>query len=644
MEEKRSVGRALAAAVASAVAVIAAMAPAAQAAGPRHALAGQVPGWTKHTRSLGHARQLVRARVYLAPQGGIDALKQAVVAVSTPGSATYHHFLTPAQYRARYEPTSATVSAVSAWLRSAGLTVSGVEGSRRYVTARGGVTAAEKAFGTTIDRFNHRGRVVQAPTIPVTVPPGVAGEVLAVAGLDTTPHVVKPTAFPPPAAFVNARPCSLFYGQVVAKFQADFKTPLPKFAGKYRDYAPCGYVPDQYRAAYEDNTSLDGTGQTVAIVDAFAASTIEQDADTYATRHGDPGFAPGQFSQDLPAKFKLHPKLCQTPQDWAGEETLDVEAVHAMAPAANVRYYGAKSCLDQDLNDALSRIVDANQASIVTNSYGGPEEALTSDGVAALEQPVLQGEMQGIGFTFSSGDFGDEVLNTGILQADYPASDPFVTAVGGTSAAIGPTGSLQFQTGWGTDKYNLSADGSQWVPIASDPFLYGSGGGFSTLFNRPSYQDGVVPAGSPSGRGVPDVAMDGDPTTGMLVGETQAFPDGTVKYGEYRIGGTSLSSPLFAGVQALAQQNAGARLGFANPAIYREEKAGGADFTDVVPTHRNDGNVRADFVNGVDTSGGVVYSLRSFGDDSSLATAPGWDDVTGVGTPNSQYLTGQTAP
>ena len=132
--------------------------------------------------------------------------------------------------------------------------------------------------------------------------------------------------------------------------------------------------------------------------------------------------------------------------------------------------------------------------------------------------------MQGIGFMFSSGDDGDEFLASGRVQTDFPTSDPWVTAVGGTSTAIGAGGELLWQTGWGTNKYDLSANGKGWVPSFTPPFLYGSGGGFSTLFNRPAYQDGVVHEAAP-GRAVPDVALDGDPTTGMLVGETQVFPE-----------------------------------------------------------------------------------------------------------------------
>jgi subtilase family serine protease len=140
-------------------------------------------------------------------------------------------------------------------------------------------------------------------------------------------------------------------------------------------------------------------------------------------------------------------------------------------------------------------------------------------------------------------------------------------------------------------------------------------------------------------RVVPDVAAVGDPNTGMLVGETQTFGQGDEHYGEYRIGGTSLASPLFAGVMALADQAADYHHGFANPAFYGLYRK--SAFRDVTPSTGKLAVVRNDYVNGVDDSAGVATSLRSLDHDSSLATARGYDNVTGLGTPNgSSFLTG----
>jgi subtilase family serine protease len=609
-------------------------------AASRRPVARTAPKWVGRAHSLGRVPASARSsfRVYLAPEGGIAALQADVAKMSDPASGSYRHFLTAKQYHATYDASAATVSAVKSYLTSNHISVSSVGAHHRYLAASGSAASVQKAFGTSIAKFKHLGHVVQANTSAVTLPASIAPYVTTVSGLDTTPHLLKHTSAPP-AGFRNGRPCSRTYGAVKATYQADYKTKLPKLNGETLPYAVCGYTGPLLRAAYQgaNEAGLTGKGVTVAILDAFAAPTIAKDANRYASENGDGSYTNGQLTQVVPSSFThagTGPAGCDA-SGWYGEETLDVEAVHAMAPDSNIRYYAAKSCYDQDFLDAQAKVVDQNVASIVTNSYGEPESAQDSANVAAEQQVFLQGAMQGISWMFSSGDNGDELSNTGLKQADGSASDPYVTAVGGTADAIDGSGNFAFQTGWGTEKYALSADAKSWTPLG---YLYGAGGGESSLFNKPSYQDGVVPASYGSGRQVPDVALDADPTTGMLVGETQTFPDGKY-YGEYRIGGTSLASPLMAGMTALRSQNAGGRLGFLNPTIYKE--AGSTSFNDIKGAPKDAGNVRADFVNGLDATDGLTYSVRTFNQDASLATKKGWDNVTGVGSPNPTWINGK---
>ena len=154
----------------------------------------------------------------------------------------------------------------------------------------------------------------------------------------------------------------------------------------------------------------------------------------------------------------------------------------------------------------MARVVDDNKASIVTNSWGLPSEYVGTGLIVAYEQVFEQGAAQGIGFLFSSGDNGDDVKSTGILQTDYPTSDPWVTSVGGTSTGIDyqrgpePGGRLGNHAVRPVERREVVG-----ARIRINPFRYGAGGGFSTLFNRPDYQDGVVPSGLPAGRAVPDV-------------------------------------------------------------------------------------------------------------------------------------------
>lgn len=605
----------------------------AQAAEPTTPIPHSKPTWLAKATRLGDAASTAKttAKVYLAPKGGTDALKAAALAVATPGSASYGHFLTPAQYRARYAPSAATVKAVEDYLRSAGLKVTGVESSNRYIAVSGDVAAAKKAFAAPIGRFKHSGATVQAPTESLTLPTSIAGFVSTVTGLDTTLHLVKPAAAtpaPPDAGFRNAKPASTGYGSLDAKYEADFKTTLPKFQGKTLPYATSGYTGPLLRAAYEGDTKLTGAGVTVGIVDAYASPYIAKDASRYATSHGDGSYAAGQLTQVTP------PSASYTYLDecdaggWYGEETLDVEAVHAVAPSANIRYYGAKSCDDPDFLTTLAQVVDQDKVSIVSNSWGSLGESGSADSVAAYEQIFLQASLQGISFMFSSGDSGDDLAASGLKQVDYPSSDPYVTAVGGTSDAIASDGTLLGRTGWGTDKYSLSTNGKSWTDVG---FTSGAGGGSSSLFNKPAYQNGVVGGGA---RQTPDVGLDADPTTGFLVGQTQSFSDG-VYYDEYRIGGTSLASPLFAGLTALSIQKAKHDVGLLNPTIYTSKGA----FTDVTAKFPDVGNVRADYANSEDASEGILYSVRLFDEDSSLATTPGYDNVTGVGAPNTKWFT-----
>ena len=612
----------------------------------RHVLPGTKPSWTTaapQTAAVPSGR-LVHARVWLTPRNAaqLDALAQAV---SDPSSAQYGQFISAGQYTAQYAPTSDQVSQVTQWLTQAGLGIDATGPDNHFIAVSGSASAVASAFGTSLADYLVNGKQAQAPVADLSVPDSLAGLVTAVTGLSTLGHAMKPADFGAPDAFVNATPCSRSYGDQSART-------LPRFQHQTLPYAVCGYTPDQLRGAYGVNgfgsTRNLGRGETVAITDAYDAPTLLADANRYAQRQGDPQFSHGQF-QD-----RSVPEDASTGDDcggngWYGEQTLDVEAVHAMAPGANVLYYGAASCFDDDLLAQLAQIVHDNKASIVTNSWGDVTFYIDENGnlvqnidsttVAAYESVFKQGAVQGIGFMFSSGDSGDELANTGYAAPDYPTSDPWVTSVGGTSLAVDRRNNRMFETGWGTEKYGLSSDGSSWNLTV--PFLYGAGGGISTIFSEPAYQRGVV--GHVTGRAVPDVGMDADPTTGMLVGETQSFslpsrfgPAG-IHYGEYRIGGTSLASPLFAGAQAVAQANEGGRrIGFANPLVYSLARVPG-EFYDVTP-QGDPGNVRADYANGQNGDDGVLYSVRSFDQDSSLTTNRGWDDVTGVGSLTPRYF------
>ena len=617
------------------------------AANSRHVLPGTKPSWTAAVPKVGDVAgtQHVTAQVWLTPRNGaqLDAL---AAAVSDPSSAQYGQFLSSAQYRSMFAPTAAQVASVRQWLAGSGLHVDAVGPDNAYVAVSGSASAINAAFGTQLSTFTVKGKSEQAPSQDVSVPDAVAGSVTAVTGLSTFGHRVT-TSFAPPAGFNNAPPCSTYYGEKMA-------TNLPQFQGQTLAYAPCGYTPAQFRSNYGvTSTGKSGTGQTVAITDAFDSPNLLSDANTYATNRGDAAFAAGQFQDhSVPECSSLTGLSCaQLESDcggngWYGEQNLDVEAVHGMARNASVYYYGAGSCYDNDLLAALAQVVSDNKASIVTNSWGEPTFVviagvtyITIDQnlINAYENVFKQGAVQGIGFYFSSGDNGDEHQAWGYTHPDWPTGDTWVTAVGGTSLGIGANGTRTFETGWGTAQWRLNASATAWHVVA--PFQYGAGGGYSQIFKLPGWQRSIVQGDTTGGRAVPDIAMDGDPNTGMLIGITQNF-GGTIAYGEYRIGGTSLSSPLFAGLQADAQTGR-SRIGFASPMIYAFDRGHSSIYFDVTPQAPL-GDIRGDYCSsGADcgvVTPGIRFSVRTFNQDSSLTTANGWDDVTGVGTPTAAYI------
>jgi subtilase family serine protease len=645
-----------------------ATATAAQAANPRRAIAHTHPAWAvpaKRLSSTAVTSGTVSAKVYLAPNHQA-ALASEAAAVSTPGSKSYRHFMSAAAVRAEFAPSAAEVASVRSWLTSAGLSVTSVSAKApagAYVGVRGSVAAASKAFGVTFGTYRGPGgQSARAPQQAATAPSSVASSVLAVSGLDTAKSAIKPQLPPPPSNYWVAKPCSTYYGQLTA-------TNKPKAYGKFQPWNNCGYTPNQVRGAYGVTASTEtGAGQTVAIVDAYASPTIKADANQFATVVGDHQFKAGQFKQYKAGPYTLAgPNECDA-AGWYGEETLDVESVHGMATDANVRYVAAGSCQDSDLAQADALIVNGGLASIVSNSWGEPAQFSTINSV--FDAIFQLGAVKGIGFFFSSGDSGYEGPGEDPAspqdQVDFPTSSPWVTSVGGTSLAIDKANSYQWETSWGTINdplIHLKNGGKKWqfTPPGKYPSGYGGsgGGGVSTEYAQPSYQAGVVPTSLaeslPTGttsstpmRVIPDVSALADPSTGIMVGQTTLQPDGkTFAFSLSRIGGTSVASPVFAGIEADAQQAAGGALGFANPAIYylatnAGYKKADAAYNDVTDHPLGAGNlaqVRNNYTDPATKQGPLLTFLRTLGINGEgkdrLKAVTGYDDATGVGSPKN---------
>jgi subtilase family serine protease len=644
-----------AAAAALCVGAVAAASPG-QSASPRSAIPGTHPSWANASARVSAqpvTSGTVNARVYLAGQDPAGLAAYAA-AVSAPGNASYGQYLTPAQVQARFGPTGAQIAAIRSWLTGAGLTVTSVNATvDGYVAVTGPVSAAAKAFSVTFGSF--RGpdrRTDRAPDQAASAPASVGNAVLTVAGLDSASHQMKPgdTLPPPGPNYWVAGPCSQYYAQKIA-------TTEPPAYGSHQPWNNCGYTPSQVRGAYGVAASgLTGRGQTVAVVDAYASPTMLSDANQFAAVTGDRPFRSGQYQQYLPGTFTNTAASQCDAAGWYGEETLDVESVHGQAPDAGVRYVAAASCTDADLASALAYIVDNHLASIVSNSWGEPASYATM--TAEFDQIFETGAIEGIGFFFSSGDSGYESPQedpaSPAIQVDYPTSSPWVTSVGGTSLAIGKSSNYQFETSWGTLLDPLKSNGKSWqsTPPGQYPAGYdgSSGGGVSTTYQQPFYQKGVVPSSLatqlPTGttsptpmRVVPDVSALADPSTGILVGQTTLQPSGTsYAFSLSRIGGTSVACPVFAGIEADAQQASGHALGFADPAIY--QRYGTAAYHDVTDHPLGPGylaEVRNNYTNPYTKTGPLLTYLRTLGIDgegaAALPAVPGYDDSTGVGSP-----------
>ncbi|MEY9875128.1 subtilase family serine protease [Streptacidiphilus sp. MAP12-33] len=650
--------------MALAVAGLTAAAPSSSASQPTaRTLRGSHPAWAAAAADRGALPAATRltTRVYLAGQdpAGLAAYAKAV---STQGSPDYGRFLTASQARQRFGATAQQLAAVHAWLTGAGLTVTAT--TAHYVEVTGSAAAQARAFGTTLHQYRVDGVLQHAPTSDVVVPPQVASAVLAVTGLSTVTPMARPDSVKVHDTLAGATgtnggginttaTCSDYWGQKKVTGGPVGYTP-------HTTYDECSFDPSQLRKAYGITASgLTGKGATVAIVDAYASATMQADANRFATAHGDKPFKPGQYTEVVDQSQWNSQDACGGPAGWSGEESLDVEMVHGLAPDAKVVYVGANSCQDPDLLSALATVVDNHLADVVSSSWG---EIMHSSGgdldpglIAAYEQVFQQGAIEGVGFDFSAGDCGDSspaAAATGVncdpstvrAQANYPDSDPWATSVGGTALGVkDKSGSYGFETDMGTLRSTLLPDGSGWSPLPG-AFYFGGGGGTSEDFAQPWYQSRAVPSGlahtlmtgvhsASAQRVTPDVAMNGDLYTSVLVGMSDGSP-----YSEGGYGGTSVAAPEFSAVQADAiQARHGKPIGFANPALYL--RAGTKDFTDVVDqaaAHQQAPlNAVADF--GI-VSGSLRVRLVAFGEDTSLNAVKGYDDATGVGSPTLAYL------
>jgi len=370
------------------------------------------------------------------------------------------------------------------------------------------------------------------------------------------------------------------------------------------------YTPALIRKAYDIPDGWTGKGQRIVVVDAYGSPTVRADLDVFSQTFGLPKadlnvYYPGGAPQTSTAHRGQ-------PLSWAGETSLDVQWAHAIAPDATINLVVAPNNYGNALNVAVKYAVDHDLGDVLSMSYGADEAAIKGKGNnLQLQQShanFAAAAAKGISLFASSGD--DGASNGGpALAAGYPASDPLVTAVGGTNLFASDTGAYQGETVWG-DEASCAVHqpfGCTLGPIGA------TGGAPSTVFPVPAYQAGVT---GNAMRTTSDVSYNASVYTSVFVYEGfNANPDDN---GFYFYGGTSSGSPQWAAIGALADQQAGHRLGALNPALY----AIGTGATHALAFHDV-------------TSGNNAWH------GPGLDAKVGYDDPTGLGSPDVSNLVGQ---
>jgi subtilase family serine protease len=598
------------------------------------------PSWATPERLRGR----VEGATPVTVQVHLEAAKAELEAVSDPDSPRYGQYLTSEEFESRYSPTLEDIAAVRGYFESEGFSITYAPRNRLFVSARATAAEVERVFATRLGQYEVEGELRRAPMEPARMPLAIASRVSAVLGL-STPRVKSGAAIRATAMASSSKTaptCADYYGEY-------FDTTDPPYGGGFptpTPLRPCGFTPPRVRRAYSLDDAVesgnDGRGVRIAILDPWRSPTLVSDAQRFAAAFDPAHPLPSSQITLIDAPSGGDPPI-PVDVNWYYEQVGDVEEVHAIAPGAHIVYVGAATTGNEDVIAALNLIVQDKLASIISNSYVVDFETAADSDTALLDPILIQAGLKGIGTYFGAGDWGDNQLIGGPGSGPsvfYPASSPYTTAVGGTSLYLDRDGLPAYETGWESGESVLAGNGANaaWSPSAPGLFIYGAGGGPSQLYPQPKYQWNAVPeelAGAIAARVIPDVAMLADFDSGVPLGITDPFLGTYVVYAN--AGGTSLATPLFAATMALAEQRAGRRIGFANPKLYRVASQA---FRDIVPTPTP--QAIANFGMWTDTEDPPDLQVQR--PDGSIVphtlhSAPGFDNVTGLGVPaGEQFL------
>lgn len=463
---------------------------------------------------------------------------------SLPAARGESQAMSHSDFARNYGADPAQIDKIKQFAREYNLQVleRGDETLRRTVTLAGTAAAMEKAFGVELTEFEHPDGSYRGHSGPIQMPEEYASIVSGVFGLDDRPVARPHFRYHVQRGVFGSRASSL------------------------------SFDPPAVAKLYGFPSGVDVSGQTIALIE-LGGGYRPADIQNYFQRLGLP--VP-QVKSVLVDHAHNRPS---TPQSADGEVMLDIDIAGAVAPGVKMAVYFAPNT-SRGFQDALSTAIhdQLNKPCVISISWGGPENGWTTQSMQNFDQVAQEAAMLGITITVAAGDNGSsDGVNDGRNHADFPASSPHVLACGGTR--LQATGN------------KISSE----VVWNDGPQMGATGGGYSSIFARPSWQAGVV---SQTYRGLPDVAGNADPETGYNI-----LVDGQSMV----VGGTSAIAPLWAGLIALLNVQLKRRLGFVNPGLY--------------------GINQSDGFNDITTGNNGGYSARA-----------GWDECTGNGTPIANKL------
>ncbi len=500
--------------------------------------------------------------------------------VSQPGDPLFRHPLTPAQFATRFGALPAQYAAVAAWATSMGLTQGEAFSAHTIMPLSGKASVLAKAFGITFNNYlDAKGATYYAANQPARVPVAIAGMVNGVLGLSSANHFVPQVHLKP----ANAVSQSTGTGADGGFSALDLRT---AYAIQPQAPATSTQVVGLFEQGgfYKTDVAAYVTANKLPAIQVIARSV-----NGYGTAVDDP-------TVEL-------------------EAVLDIDMVMAMNPAAKkiIVYEDGADAFQVALLDGLSAMATEGVAKTISVSYGVDEALQSPTGLAAENTVLTQLAAQGQAVFASAGDYGAYGDEANGLHVMDPSSQPFVTAVGGTTLFT-------------NNKQQRLAE-ETWNNIAES--FGATGGGISDVWSAPSYQTLHGPAvmttngGSATMRNVPDVAAVGNPLTGVAI--YASF------YGGWTVvGGTSVAAPIWAGTYSLAAASSEALgfgpPGFANPTLYALGNGAGL--------------FQPDFI---DIEVGTNGFAPLYGGIAGFSAGPGFDNVTGWGTMFGQTITADIA-